>query len=77
MLDIANIEYNLAYSCAPCLAGLKPSNLISISAEDFKQFFLLDKDLLESKGFYLRVLCACEKGVQILLYKKKGLRRID
>ncbi|UTC62691.1 DUF3793 family protein [Treponema sp. OMZ 787] len=76
MLDIANIEYNLAYSCAPCLAGLKPSNLISISAEDFKQFFLLDKDLLESKGFYLRVLCACEKGVQILLYKKKALEEL-
>ena len=76
MLNIANIEYNLVYSCAPCLAGLKPSNLISVSAEDFKQFFLLDKDLLESKGFYLKVLCACERGVQILLYKKEALEAL-
>ena len=76
MLSVANIEYNLAYSCAPCLAGIKPSNLFSISAEDFKQFFLLDKDLLEAKGFYLKVLCACERGVQILLYKKEALEAL-
>lgn len=76
MLSITNIEYNLAYSCAPCLAGLKPSNLISVPAEDFKQFFLLDKDLLESKGFYLKVLCACERGAQILLYKKDSLEAL-
>ena len=76
MLSIANIEYNLAYSCAPCLAGIKPSNLFSISAEDFKQFFLLDKDLLEAKGFFLKVLCACERGVQILLYKKDSLETL-
>ena len=76
MLSVANIEYNLAYSCAPCLAGIKPSNLFSISAEDFKQFFLLDKDLLEAKGFYLKVLCACERGVQIILYKKEALETL-
>lgn len=37
---------------------------------------MLDKDLLEAKGFFLKVLCACERGVQILLYKKDALEAL-
>lgn len=76
MSAISNIEGNLVYSCAPCFAGLKPSNLFSVPVEAYNEFSLLDEAFLNSKGFYLKVLCRCKKRIQILLYNEYSLKQI-
>ncbi|MEL5717216.1 MAG: DUF3793 family protein [Treponema pedis] len=76
MFAVSNIEENLAYCCAPCFAGVKPANLVSVPAETYTQISLLDEEFLNAKGFYLKVLCECEKRVQIFLYNKYALEQI-
>ncbi len=76
MFVTSNIEEFLAYSCAPCFAGLKPANLVSIPASLCQQLSSLDVAALNSKGFFIKELCRCKKCSQILLYNKKELEAL-
>ncbi len=76
MFVSSNIEESLAYLCAPCFAGLKPANLISISMELYKQLPEMDMAFLNEKAFYIKELCLCEKCAKILVYNKKALEEL-
>ncbi len=69
-----NIEENLAYCCAPCFAGVKPANLVSVSKQIYGQISVLNEAFLNDKGFYIKILCECEKRVQIFLYNACSLQ---
>ncbi len=73
MFAVSNIEEILAYNCAPCFAGIKPSNLVSVSMEEFKQISSINLEFLKGKGFFIKVLCKCSKRVQLFLYHKESL----
>ncbi|MGP1587931.1 MAG: DUF3793 family protein [Treponemataceae bacterium] len=75
MLDILNVQKDIVLSCAPCFAGVKPSNLVAVSCKDFKRIPLYKK-LLEKKGFSLKVLCRCKTKAQILLYNKNSMQKL-
>ena len=73
MFVVSNIEETLAYNCAPCFSGLKPSSLVSLSAKDYEQISCIDEKFLIEKGFFIKVLCSCKKRVQVLIYNKRYL----
>ncbi len=66
----------LAYNCAPVLAGIKPSNLLSLMPDDGDE---IDHLLLEynkqfaERGIVFRRLCACTKRVLVLVYSPEQL----
>lgn len=70
---IKAFDYNLAFYCAPTLAGIKPANLISIQREDWDAM----KDGIARSGrafvgrqIYFRRLAYCAKGVRLLVYRR-------
>ena len=68
----------LANHCAPALAGIKPSNLVSC----FKKYnpdILKDvKDLnlkLNKKDIYIDILCECPQRFLLIVYRKQKLQK--
>lgn len=69
-------EKTVAYFCGPALAGIKPSNLVSLSKADEPDIYTKVNNLnirLNKKGIYAEILCECEKRVLLLVYRKKAL----
>lgn len=68
----------LAYHCAPALAGLKPSNLVSLSREEFPD---LEERLEEYRQLFaprwvaFRTMCGCGRNVLLLVYRPAELER--
>ncbi len=71
-----NMEKTIAYHCAPALAGIKPSNIVSCyknKINDIPQKIdQLNKEL-NGKGIYFEVLCECEKKILLMVYRKNVL----
>lgn len=69
----------LAYNCAPVLAGIKPSNLLSLMPDDGEE---IDSLLLKynkqfsGRGIVFRRLCACTKRVLVLVYSPALLSQV-
>lgn len=76
MLNTSNIEEMIVHLCAPCFAGIKPSNLFSVRDEDEHLIHSLDFEILNKNGFYIKTLCRCKKHVQFFLYRKKALESL-
>ncbi|MEL3900234.1 MAG: DUF3793 family protein [Treponema phagedenis] len=72
MLQNTNIEKLFAFRCAPCLAGIKPANLISLS-QSFVEELAEYRECFAQKGVFMHMLCNCEQRAQILVYRKKLL----
>lgn len=70
------MEMTVAYHCAPALAGIKPSNLVSFCG---KKHPGLDSRLaawneqLNPAGIYFEKICNCKKRVLVLVYRRKKL----
>ncbi|MBQ8590856.1 MAG: DUF3793 family protein [Firmicutes bacterium] len=71
-------EQTLAYNCGPALAGIKPSNLISLSADAYEDLPSLLQEYrqdLEQRGIHLDLLCCCQSRCLILVYREDRLER--
>ncbi|MBO4896740.1 MAG: DUF3793 family protein [Clostridia bacterium] len=72
------MEKIIAYHCAPALAGIKPSNLVSISKENTQdiasEIERLNK-LLNCKDIYIEKIHECTSRVLAIVYRKKVLLR--
>ena len=75
MLPHAYVEANLARHAAPCLAGIKPANLVSFPSADI-QWCDTYNAILNEQGIYFTPLCVCENRAQILVYRKDLLARL-
>lgn len=70
-------EQKLAFHTAPALLGVKPANLVSLSAAEFNVRANADKfnARAASKGLKIKVLCECRKNMLILLYNEAMLNK--
>ena len=72
------MEKLIGYHCAPALAGIKPSNIVSVYKNKYTD---IDKKVeeinkqLNKKDIYVESLCECEKKVLIMVYRKKELEK--
>lgn len=74
MLSSAYVELSLARHAAPCLAGIKPANLVSFPEADVR-WCTAYNDALNTQGVYFTPLCVCMNRAQILVYRKDLLAR--
>lgn len=71
-----HLDECLIFHCAPALAGIKPSSLVSCAAVDYPAF---DKDLrelnskLNPKGIFFAPVCGCKNRVLLLVYRESKL----
>lgn len=72
MLAQKNVENILAVHCAPCLAGIKPSNLFALPAGNVFWCHFYNQKLNKEDLFFFP-LCSCAKSVQIFVFRKKQL----
>lgn len=79
LFGFSTFEELLAYNCAPVLAGIKPSNLLSLMPDDGEE---IDKLLAQyneqfaERGLVFKRLCACTKRVLVLVYNSAQLRKL-
>lgn len=67
----------LIFHCAPALAGIKPSSLVSCSMLDYPAFVKELRELnrsLNPRGIYFTPVCGCKKRVLLLVYRARQLR---
>ncbi len=72
------MEKMIAYHCAPALAGIKPSNIVSIYKNKTKNINeKLEKlnSQLNKNDIYFDVLCECEKKKLVMVYRKSALEK--
>ena len=72
------MEKIIAYHCAPALAGIKPSNLVSIFKNRVSDIHSeLDKlnKQLNCKDIYIEAIHECSSRVLSIVYRKKVLER--
>lgn len=72
------LDQILAYHCGPALAGLKPSNLVSLSREEFpdlEERLEEYRRLFAPKGVAFRTMCGCGRNVLLLVYRPEELDR--
>jgi len=74
MLPYAYVEAILARHAAPCLAGIKPANLVSFPNVDVRWCNTYNI-LLNTQGIYFAPLCVCGNRAQVLVYQKDLLTR--
>lgn len=75
--EIQRFEALLALHCAPTLMGMKPSNLISVSKDNFpnwRNLFSLYSNQFRSKGISLFICCNCQKKILLLVYRENLLQ---
>ena len=75
MLPYAYVEAALARHAAPCLAGIKPANLVSFPSADI-QWCDTYNAMLNDQGIYFTPICVCEDRAQVLVYRKDLLARL-
>ena len=71
-----DIEYFLAYYCAPALAGIKPANIVAYRKS--KNPCILSEieklnNIFNRKDIYIEILCECKERILIMLYRRKRL----
>ena len=74
MLPYTYVEGTLARHAAPCLAGIKPANLVAFSDTDIRWCDTYNA-LLNVQGIYFTPLCVCKNRAQVLIYRKDMLAR--
>ena len=73
------MEFMVAYHCAPALAGIKPSNLVSFCSQKHSG---LDARLaacnrqLGPSGICFEKVCKCKKRVLVLVYRRKKMEAL-
>lgn len=67
--EVDGIELQLALQCAPLIAGLKISNLLNISKEDFQKM----KEIVKNSHISWYVLLETEYKMTVLLYHRRSL----
>lgn len=71
------MENIIAYHCAPALAGIKPSNIVSCyknKVENMEEQIERLNNQLNSKDIYIDVLCECENRKLLMVYRKDKLK---
>lgn len=68
-MDFKDIGTQLAFQCAPLIAGLKISNLLIIQYEDFRKV----RQILKNSGISYSILTVKGQKATILLYNKREL----
>ncbi len=72
------MEKMIAYHCAPALAGIKPSNIVTCYKKKIEnlgeKIEKLNKELNE-KDIYVEILCECEKKALVMVYRRKVLEK--
>lgn len=75
--ECVRFEQKLAFHTAPALLGIKPANLVSLSAAEFN--IRENADIFNaraaSKGLKIKVLCECRKKILIFLYNEAMLKK--
>lgn len=69
-------EKTIAYFCAPALAGIKPSNIVSFGKGESGNIHSEIEELnkkLNHKDIYFEILCECDRHTLIMVYRKKLL----
>ncbi len=70
----------LAYHCAPTLAKVKPSSIITISNKvlhtNFKELLSIYNKRYANNDLVFRELCACDKKVLIIIYSPTLMKNI-
>jgi len=74
MLPDTYVKDILVRHAAPCLAGIKPANLVSFTGADSRWCNMYNASL-NMQGIYFTPLCACGNRTQILIYRKNLLAR--
>lgn len=72
------MEKIIAYHCAPALAGIKPSNLVSIFKDRVSDIHSEIEKLnrqLNCKDIYIEAIHECPSRVLAIVYRKKVLER--
>lgn len=71
-----SIEAKIAMHCGPTLAGLKPSNMLSISKSQYPdlhaQLAGMNREL-NGCDIFFEILCECEKRVLVMVYHRENL----
>ena len=72
----SRFERILAYHCSPTLAGIKPSSLIALPAQQYADLpSILEQyaALLRCRGVFLEVLCQCQQRILLMVYRPEQL----
>lgn len=72
MLPYTYLEAALARHAAPCLAGIKPANLVSFPSANI-QWCDTYNAMLNEQGVYFTPLCVGKDRAQVLVYRKNLL----
>lgn len=73
------MENIIGYHCAPALAGIKPSNLVTCyKNRGYDVHAEIDRlnNELNCKDIYFEPICECERRVLLLVYRKKVLQKV-
>lgn len=73
------MENIIAYHCAPALAGIKASNIVTCHkgrGYDVNKEIERLNNQLNCKDIYFESLCECEKRVLVMVYRKKVLQAV-
>ena len=73
------MEMTVAYHCAPALAGIKPSNLVSFCSKkhsDLDARIAAWNTQLNPSGIYFEKICKCRKRVLVLVYRRKNMEAL-
>ncbi|MGP1612656.1 MAG: DUF3793 family protein [Catonella sp.] len=70
-MDAGSVSLQLALQCAPVIAGMKISNLLTISAKKIGDL----SEILEHTGLSFRIIYPGKKRLVILVYREGELRK--
>lgn len=74
-----SFEENVAFHCAPTLAGLKPSNLFTwrhMKKQDTREHTANLTDKLAGSCLKVDILCECERYSLIFIYRESMLKAV-
>ena len=77
MNEYGLFERKLAFNAAPALLGIKASNMLSLSKNDFN----INENIRRfnaktaERGLYIHILCECENKSLILVYNRRLLQK--
>lgn len=73
------MEMTVAYHCAPALAGIKPSNLVSFCGgkhPDLDARIAAWNAHLNPSGIYFEKICKCKKRILVLVYRREKMEAL-
>ncbi len=68
------VESTIAYHCGPALAGIKPSNIVSLKkTKDIYDELNKLNNQLNRKDIYFKILCEYGRCILVMVYRRKKL----